>query len=733
MNLDPQLSQALLDALLGSPVGVAVLDHTLHYRHVNAAFEAMRNRTLTTSHPPSINGRTVREVVPSLADQLEPALQRTFETGQPLLGLEIIDAKRVWMEHLIPLNANGERWVAVIVEEPTDQNAVNGGLDESAQLSRALLEHLPGCAVFLLNRDLRYQMAAGETLRAVGLAPSDLVGRSVFEAIAPEVAAQSMDFYRAAFEGVPFELEHEAYGRTFSTRGVPWRTRTDDGAIDAVLVVSYDVTKRQRLEADRAWLAAMVQSSIDAVISIDLEDTVLSWNPAAERMFGSSAFEVLGTRFERFVPPALRAEHDSMLERVSRGEDVVQLETMRHRSDGSSLDASLTASPLRDANGQIVALTVVVQDITERKQAERELQASEARYRELVAQVKDHAIFGTDLQGMITTWNEGCERVLGYSSQAFLGLDLRELFTPEDRAAGMLEYEFETAAREGVSSDDRWMMRRGVERFWASGTTSAVFDANGTLQGFTKVMRDLTSEKRAEDRLREINNTQRRFVADAAHELRAPLTSIRGNLEIMLRYPNVSAPERLEMLGDAERESARLSRLITNLLTLARGDARQHGEFRPQRLDELLTQVLRSTRSLAVEHQLVIEQLVPVTVIGNSDELQQLTLVLLENALKYTPSGGVVRIWLEVSDGWVELRIADDGPGIAPHDLEHVFERFYRADLARTPGRDPGGTGLGLSIAQIIAEAHGGRIWLESELGLGTIAVVRLPLVLDEP
>jgi signal transduction histidine kinase len=234
-------------------------------------------------------------------------------------------------------------------------------------------------------------------------------------------------------------------------------------------------------------------------------------------------------------------------------------------------------------------------------------------------------------------------------------------------------------------------------------------------------------------KLTTLNEAQRRFVSDAAHELRAPLTAIRGNLELLLRFPNVSNDERLEMLTDAEREAARLSRLITDLLAVARGDAAQHIEFTPQRLDKLIAESLRVTQHLTTQHQLECGELPPVTVMGNNDRLKQLLLVLLENAIKYSGEGKAIRVLLEITnqnsqDQKAVVKITDQGLGISPQDLKQVFERFYRVDRSRTPGRDPGGTGLGLSIAKLIAEAHGGSVWLESELGSGTTAIVSLPI-----
>ena len=238
---------------------------------------------------------------------------------------------------------------------------------------------------------------------------------------------------------------------------------------------------------------------------------------------------------------------------------------------------------------------------------------------------------------------------------------------------------------------------------------------------------DVTVQRAVTLRLEEINEAQRRFVSDAAHELRAPLTSIHGNLSLLRLYPEVTNEERTEMLADAERETARLTRLIADLLAVARGDARTKIEPERLALNHLLERAWRGALVLSEHRRFELGVLEPLVLLGDPDGLQQLFLILLENAVKYSPTDGAVRLEASERDGWAEVRVHNDGAGISGDDLERVFERFYRTDLARSRTGDATGTGLGLTIARQIVERHGGRVWLESAEGLGTTAVVRLP------
>ena len=245
--------------------------------------------------------------------------------------------------------------------------------------------------------------------------------------------------------------------------------------------------------------------------------------------------------------------------------------------------------------------------------------------------------------------------------------------------------------------------------------------------GVVCYFRDVTDARLATQRLEEINAAQRQFVSDAAHELRAPLTSILGNLSLLRRYPDIAPEERLEMLSDAERETTRLTRLIADLLSVARGEARIETEPERVALHSLLEDAWRVALSLSEYRRFELGFLEPLNVMGDPDALKQLFVILLENAVKYSPVDGRVRFEAMQRDEWAEVRVYNDGAGIAPDDLERVFERFYRTDRARSRSVGATGTGLGLTIARQIVERHGGRIWFESGEGRGTTAVVRLP------
>jgi len=226
-------------------------------------------------------------------------------------------------------------------------------------------------------------------------------------------------------------------------------------------------------------------------------------------------------------------------------------------------------------------------------------------------------------------------------------------------------------------------------------------------------------------RLEDLFRAQQHLVADVSHELRTPLTTIQGNLDLLRRGALEDPGARREALRAIEVDVGAMSRLVTDLLLLAQADAGVKLEFQPVELDTLLLDVYRQAQRLSQGVRVKLGEEDQALVMGDPDRLRQLLLNLVDNALKYTPPGGEVTLSLQREPGWVCISVADTGIGIPPEDLPHIFERFYRSDKARTRGK--GGTGLGLAIAKWIAEAHNGRITVESAPGKGSTFTVWLP------
>lgn len=223
-------------------------------------------------------------------------------------------------------------------------------------------------------------------------------------------------------------------------------------------------------------------------------------------------------------------------------------------------------------------------------------------------------------------------------------------------------------------------------------------------------------------------NKQQQFVADASHELRTPLAVIRLNLERLFRHPDKTIEQESEHLSEVIHETNRISKMVADLLVLARSDSSElQLEYGKLQLDGIVRRVIQQFQDMAdIKGIKLVSSLdEEIDMIGDKERLHQLIVILLDNAMKYTKQSGIITVILEMFPSYIGLSIADTGIGISREDLPFIFDRFYRSDKARN--RTNVGTGLGLSIAKWIVEEHGGKIRVESKLGVGTIFKIILP------
>jgi PAS domain S-box-containing protein len=498
-------------------------------------------------------------------------------------------------------------------------------------------------------------------------------------------------------------------------------------------------------------LRLILQNITDyAIFAADPDGIITEWMEGAERVGGWTPGEIIGRHLSILYTPedvASGVPEREIGQILQEGR--AEREGWQVRKGGERFWGNEIATVMRDPGGQVVGLVKIIRDLSENKRIADELRDTEQRYRVMVANVREYAIFMTDPQGRIMTWNAGAERTFGYSEAEILGQEAAILFTPEDQASGAPQRELATAAGEGRASDDRWQMRRGGERFFASGVTTAMRDAGGTLRGFVKVCRDLTERRQIEvqrERLLEQEQVARleaeramtlrdEFLAVVSHELRTPLTAILLWAK-MLSSGAVEAHEQTEVFETIRRSAEAQQQLIEDLLDISR---MMSGKLRLNMREADLAPVLRAAveavRPMAEAKGIFLalsldERVGPVRM--DPDRIQQVVWNLLNNAVKFTDRGGRVRARLERRDHNIVIEVQDTGQGISPEFLPHVFERFRQADATST--RTQGGLGLGLGISRQLVELHGGTIRAESAgLGHGTTFVVELPLVEMSP
>lgn len=397
----------------------------------------------------------------------------------------------------------------------------------------------------------------------------------------------------------------------------------------------------------------------------------------------------------------------------------------------------------------VPAVTRALRESMERergRRAESALRESEERYRLIIEGVRDYAIFLVDLSGLVTSWNPGAERLLGYRENEIIGKPAEIIFTADDRALGAPEAEMRGARENGRAQDRRRHQRQDGTKFWADGLMEALYtDDNKTLTGYVKIMRDntalylaeeerkqlLLSEQAARHKAEEASRLKDEFLATVSHELRTPLNAIYGWAKILRsgRLDSDAAGNAVEII---ERNARAQIQLIEDLLDVSRmitGKLRL--EVQPVEPQAIILNQIDAVRPAAdaksIELKTDFNSSISV-IYADPNRLQQIIWNLLSNAVKFTANGGLVKIELRAVDSEIEICVKDSGEGIAAKFLPFIFDRFRQAEEVTT--RLHGGLGLGLAIVKNLIEMHGGRIWAESPgIGRGSTFTVRLPQI----
>ena len=473
-----------------------------------------------------------------------------------------------------------------------------------------------------------------------------------------------------------------------------------------------------------------------AIFMLDAQGRVATWNRGAELAKGYSAGEIIGRHFSVFYPQDRIDEGWPEQElALAREHGRVEDEGWRLRKDGTRFWASVIITALFDEDGALRGYAKVTRDLTERREQEELLRQSDERFRLIVEGVRDYAIFMLDTEGNIVTWNLGAQVNKGYLAEEILGRHFSLFYTQADIDRGWPGQELALALRDGRFEDEGWRVRKDGSRFWANVVITPLYGPQGRHRGFAKVTRDLTQQQMV-DRLEDEGRQLTRFLAVLGHELRNPLSSIANVVSVM--ELEASDNPRIRRVRDVlTRQVGHLKRLVDDLLDVGRivsGKVRL--DRAPIRLQDVVADAVEAMTPEMDRHRHVLRQNVvaqPLWVSGDRVRLVQVLTNLLQNAAKFTPDGGQVRVALRRADGSAELMVSDTGPGIPKEKLRHVFKLFAQGEDDHA-AREHGGLGIGLSLVHQMVEQHGGEVsaFSSGEPGKGVEFVVSLPLI-DPP
>lgn len=479
-----------------------------------------------------------------------------------------------------------------------------------------------------------------------------------------------------------------------------------------------------------------------AIYMLDPAGTVVSWNPGAEALKGYSEAEILGEHFSRFYTPEDRAIGlPALALKTAANEGRFEREGWRLRKDGSRFWAHVIVDPIRDQAGTLTGYAKVTRDLTERRAAEERARKAEEQFRLLVQGVTDYAIYLMDLEGRVSSWNAGAQRIKGFLPDEIIGSHYSRFFEDEDVASGKPQKALEIAAREGRYESEGWRVRKDGTRFWANAVIDAIRDENGELVGFAKITRDITDKREAQQALElareELFQAQKmeaigQLTGGVAHDFNNLLMAIQGSYELLKkRIPQSS--DSTVLLNNAYQAIQRGASLTQRMLAFSRKQDLRFEAVDLMALIHGMTDMLQ--RSIGPE--VIIETHFPLSlpeVWTDPNQLANAVLNLTINARDAMPKGGKLAMGARIvanarsqhadlqPGGFVCFYVQDTGQGMDPETLANAITPFF---TTKGIGK---GTGLGLPMVQgLMAQSHG-KLVLASEIGKGTTAELWLPV-----
>ncbi|MDF2927567.1 MAG: hypothetical protein K0R57_6481 [Paenibacillaceae bacterium] len=613
----------------------------------------------------------------------------------------------------------------VIVRDLSEQKQLSKQLEDAKQISQDILRYQQGITfkyTYAQEQELLCTFWEGELAYEIGLPPAaalNLAPEAVFDAPAAIKLRIYCDTAREeteplAFETVLMNIPCQVMLHPFGRSG------------DVIEVVGYctNISLRKATEAElmrtKELMESFFNNTSDAIDVSDLNGRIMLTNPAFVGMFGLSYEECIGKNVLEMVPSDLHEEVQNLHEAVEYGGHISGYETKRLRHNGELFDVSVTISPIRSSTGETIAIAAISRDITDSKQVEAALRKSETKYRLITENMTD--IIGVlNYRGKIEYISPSTRSMLGMEPEQVMGQSVFDWLHPEDRS--QISEFFKKSLTTGIGevgeirikhSEGHWIVLEVSSRWMA--------DHNmGDLPNILLVARDVTERKKAEELMvkSEKLSVVGQLAAGVAHEIRNPLTSLKGFLQLLQKRTNENGFFFELMLSELDR----INNIVSEFLVLSKPQA---VKFERSNLVGIVQVVISflSSQALLSNVQIIacIQTESEVLVDCDENQLKQVFINLLKNALEAMPHGGTITVTVRQSaSDKVLIQFEDQGQGIPPERIPKLGEPFYTTKEK--------GTGLGLMVTFRIIHDHGGTVRVRSQLGIGTVFDVELPVV----
>ncbi len=480
-----------------------------------------------------------------------------------------------------------------------------------------------------------------------------------------------------------------------------------------------DITEEKANEEKVERLAAIVQSSDDAIISKRIDGIITSWNDAAQKMFNYTAEEMIGQSISKLIPDHKLEEEISIIDRLKKGNRIEHFETQRITKNRKLLDISLAISPLKDINGNVIGASKIIRDITKQKEIERLINESEQKFR-LLADSMPQFIWTSDPGGNLNYFSKTVYDYSGLSAEQFLKDGWLQIVHPDDREENISQWMYAIQTGKPFLFEHRFRRHDGEYR-WQLSRAIPQKDNTGKIQMWVGTSTDI-------DEIKKHDQQKDDFIKMASHELKTPVTTIKGYVQLLLKMNSGGKdPFLASSLLTIDKQVYKLTKLITDLLDVTKIetgslDLNKETFFIADIVKEIAEELEITTQT----HAITIHAQANPAVYADKDRISQVFINLFTNAIKYSPKANQIIVDINTTTDNVVISVKDFGIGVSKDDLSRIFERFYRA-----AGKDEKtfpGFGIGLFIVNEIVNLHQGKIWAESEKDKGSVFYMSLPL-----
>ncbi len=717
--------------VLQSPIAITIwrgADYT-----IELANETMM-KNIWRKEPHEVIGKKALEIFPELFDQKYPALlKKVFTEGITHRETEAVayvqgndGMKKFYLdfEYSPLLEKDGQiSGIMITVNDVTQKVVVRQQLQDAEERLRLAAEGT-GLATWDLNLQTKHVIYSPRLAVIFGHPETATITHAAMRAqLHPDDRQQIVE---KAFETALISGDYLYEARVIHPNNSTHWIRTqgkvifDENKIPVRMLGTIgDITDKKANEEILQHMAAIVQSSDDAIISKRIDGIITSWNDAAKRIFNYTAEEMIGQPVLKLIPKEKHNEEKLIIERLKKGERIEHFETTRVTRDNILLDIALTVSPLKNAAGNVIGASKIIRDITKQKEAERLIQENEQKFR-LLADSMPQLVWTGDQKGNLNYFSK---TVFDYSglTPAQLNKDgWLQIVHPDDRAENIQQW------THSVQTGDPFLFEHRFRRFdgeyrWQLSRAIPQKDDRGNIQMWVGTSTDI-------DDIKKHDQQKDDFIRMASHELKTPVTTIKGYVQLLLKmHSGEKDPFLASSLSTIDKQIFKLTKLITDLLDVTKIET---GSLELNKenflIADTIKEIAEELETTSQTHTITVRQHANPVLYADKDRISQVLINLFTNAIKYSPGARGIIVDLKADEHNAVIAVTDFGIGISGSDLPRIFERFYRA-----AGKDEKtfpGFGIGLFIVNEIIDLHQGKIWVESERDKGSVFYVSLPL-----